>query len=230
MNIKVGSLTRDALEAQGVTIVIDVFRAFTTAAIAFDRGASQITLVAEADDALNLYKTGYGNVLMGEVGGAKPLGFDLGNSPHEASTFPFKDTDIIQSTRNGTVGASAASNTASHIFLGSFAVAKATVKQILKIAPSEVSIIAMGEQGSIKCDEDEQCALYLRNLLEGRDPDTDSIRNLILTAGATQKFFDPSQPQYLPEDVEWALKFNYFDFCMPATIENGHLIARKLNT
>ena len=42
MKINVGSLTRDALEAKGVTIVIDVFRAFTTAAIAFERGASQI--------------------------------------------------------------------------------------------------------------------------------------------------------------------------------------------
>ena len=77
MKINVGSLTRDALEAKGVTIVIDVFRAFTPAAIAFERGASQITLVAEAEDALALYKSGYGQVLMGEVNGAKPEGFDL---------------------------------------------------------------------------------------------------------------------------------------------------------
>ena len=33
-----GSLVRDAREAAGTTIIIDVFRAFTTAAIAFDRG------------------------------------------------------------------------------------------------------------------------------------------------------------------------------------------------
>ena len=65
MKINVGSLPRDASESRGVTIVIDVFRAFTTAAIAFSRGASKITLVAEAEDALSLYESGYANLLMG---------------------------------------------------------------------------------------------------------------------------------------------------------------------
>lgn len=223
-----GSLPRDASESRGVTIVIDVFRAFTTAAIAFHRGASQITLVAEAEDALSLYKSGYANLLMGEVGGAKPNGFDLGNSPHEASIYDFEGKHIVQSTRNGTVGATAASQTASHIFLGSFIVAKATVNQILKMDPEEVSIIAMGDQGVMKSDEDEQCAFYLRNLLEGRDPNTDAISDLIYTAGATQKFYDSSKPQYLPQDVDWALKFNHYNFSMQAFKEDGHLIARKL--
>ena len=36
MEIRLGSLKRDAKEAQGTAIIIDVFRAFTTAAIAFD--------------------------------------------------------------------------------------------------------------------------------------------------------------------------------------------------
>ena len=229
MKINVGSLTRDALEAKGVTIVIDVFRAFTTAAIAFERGASQITLVAEAEDALALYKSGYGQVLMGEVNGAKPEGFDLGNSPHEASKFKFENMDIVQSTRAGTVGAAASSKTASEIFLGSFVVAKATVNEILRINPPEVSIIAMGDQGVIKSDEDEQCAFYLRNLLEGRAPDTESVRKLVMTGGATQQFYDSSQSQYLPEDVDWALKFNNFNFSMKANVEDGHLVARKVN-
>ena len=48
MEIRMGSLVRDAREATGTAIIIDVFRAFTTAAIAFDRGATQITLVAES--------------------------------------------------------------------------------------------------------------------------------------------------------------------------------------
>ncbi len=52
MEVRVGSLVRDAQEAEGTVIIIDVFRAFTTAAIAFDRGASRITLVAEIEEAL----------------------------------------------------------------------------------------------------------------------------------------------------------------------------------
>ena len=54
MEIKVGSLVGGAREAEGTVIIIDVFRAFTTAAIAFDHGAAQIILVAEVEEALEL--------------------------------------------------------------------------------------------------------------------------------------------------------------------------------
>ena len=52
MEIRLGSQVRDAKEAEGTAIIIDVFRAFTTAAIAFDHGVREITLVDEAEDAL----------------------------------------------------------------------------------------------------------------------------------------------------------------------------------
>ena len=45
-----GSLLRGAQEAEGTAIIIDVYRAFTTAAIAFARGAKEIVLVAEIED------------------------------------------------------------------------------------------------------------------------------------------------------------------------------------
>ena len=72
MEIRLGSQVRDAREAEGTVIIIDVFRAFTTAAIAFDRGVREITLVAEAEDALVLHRRGVGDLLMGEVGGERP--------------------------------------------------------------------------------------------------------------------------------------------------------------
>ena len=59
MEIRVGSLLRDAREATGAAIIIDVFRAFTTAAIAFDHGAKDITLVAEVEEALALRGAGH---------------------------------------------------------------------------------------------------------------------------------------------------------------------------
>ena len=43
-----------AKKARGLTVVIDVFRAFSTAAYAFDRGASEVVLVAGVDDAFGL--------------------------------------------------------------------------------------------------------------------------------------------------------------------------------
>ena len=226
MEVRLGSLVRDAKEAEGTVIIIDVFRAFTTAAIAFGNGVRQITLVAEVEDALDLHRRGIGDLLMGEVGGARPEGFDYGNSPYEISQADLSGKTLVQSTRAGTVGVAAATK-AQNIFLGSFVVAQATVDAIRQENPEVVSIIAMGDQGQARSDEDEHCALYLRNLLEGRRPDTGSVASLIMQGGATQKFFDERQPQFHPKDVELALQFNKFPFAMKISREDGLLVARK---
>ena len=230
MEIRLGSLARDARDAAGTVIIIDVFRAFTTAAIAFDQGATAITLVAEADDALALHRSGVGDLLMGEVDGKRPPGFDYGNSPYEITGVDLTGKSLVQSTRAGTVGVAAAfaAPDAGPIYLGSFAVAAATVKAVLQDNPQLVTIVAMGDQAVIRSDEDEHCALYLRNLLEGRQPDPDALRRLIMAGGATQKFFDPAQPQYHPQDVELALQFSKYPFAMRVSREQGRPVARKV--
>ena len=226
MEISLGSLKRGAEEAQGTTIIIDVFRAFTTAAIAFDRGAKEIVLFADPNDALDLHRKGVGDYLMGEVSGKKPDGFHFGNSPHEISDVDMTGKTLIQSTRAGTVGVEAATN-AAEVFLGSFVVAQATVDAIRKESPSLVSIIAMGDQGVVRADEDEQCGIYLRNIMEERKPDFNAVKSLIMTGGATQKFFDTEQPQYHPEDVTLALQADRYSFAMKISREDGLLVARK---
>ena len=226
MEIRMGSLVRDAREATGTAIIIAVFRAFTTAAIAFDRGATQITLVAEADDALQLHHSGVGDLLMGEVDGKRPEGFDFGNSPFEISQADVAGKSLVQSTRAGTVGVAAAEN-ADTIYLGSFVVAQATADSIRSQQPETVSIIAMGDQGRMRSDEDEQCGIYLRNIMEGRRPEFDAVRSLTMTGGATQKFFDPDKPQFHPEDVDLALQVDRYAFAMRITREDGLLVARK---
>lgn len=227
MEIKLGSLVRDARDAEGTVIIIDVFRAFTTAAIAFDRGADHIVLVAEIEEALALRDRGIGDLLMGEVDGTRPEGFDYGNSPFEISTADVAGKTIVQSTRAGTVGVAAATK-AETIYLGSFVVAEATVKAIKQENPELVSIIAMGDRGEYRSDEDEQCALYLRNLLEGRKSTVEAVRSVVMAGGQTQKFFDPAQRQYHAEDVELALQLNQFPFAMKINREDGMLVARRV--
>ena len=226
MEVKLGSLVRGAREVQGTAIIIDVFRAFTTAAVAFDNGADRIVLVAEVEEAMDLYCRGVGDLTMGEVDGKRPEGFDYGNSPYEISNVDLSGKCLIQSTRAGTVGVAAAAN-AETIYLGSLVVAQATVDAITKENPALVSIAAMGDHGRNPSDEDEQCGLYLRNLLGGRQPDVAAVQSLIRAGGETQKFFDPAQPQYHPEDVELALDVNRYPYAMRITKEDGLLVARK---
>ena len=228
MEIRMGSLVRDAGEAEGTVIIIDVFRVFTTAAIAFDHGATQITLVAEVEEARDLHRRGVGDLLMGEVDGRRPEGFDFGNSPYEVSQADFTGRSVVQSTRAGTVGVAAAARAAA-IYLGSFVVAEATAQAVLREDPPVVSIIAMGQQGRERTDEDEQCGLYLRNLLEGRRPDPAAVRSLVMSGGALPQFLDDHQPQYHPEDPELALQLNIYSFAMKVTREDGLLVARRVD-
>ena len=90
MEIYINSLLDGAKNAKGTVIIIDVFRAFTTAAFAFVGGAEKIILVDGAQNALDLKKKGYGDICFGEVEGIKPDGFDFGNSPYEISNSNIK--------------------------------------------------------------------------------------------------------------------------------------------
>ncbi len=225
MEIRLASLLQGAQEAQGTTIIIDVFRAFTTAAVAFDRGAKQIILVAEVEEARQLRQQGLGELCMGEVDGLKPSGFDYGNSPYELSQADLTGKTLIQSTRAGTVGVAAAASVDT-LYLGAFVTASATVGAILDKAPSLVTIVAMGAAGKQRSDEDEQCALYLRNLLQGRQPDPEAVKQLVLAGQEAQKYEDPSQPQFDARDRELAIGIDRFPFALSVTREKELLVAR----
>ena len=225
MEIRLGSLLRGAQEAEGTAIIVDVFRCFTTAAAAFSRGAEKIIMVAEVEEALDLKSLGVGDLCMGEVSGMMPEGFDFGNSPSQLAVANVSGKTLIQSTRAGTVGVTAAKN-ASKIYGGSLVVARATAKAILKDGPDLVSIVAMGAEAKTRADEDEQCALYIRNLLLGRTPDNKAVRDLILAGEEAQKYGDPARPHFPIADRDMALEIDTAPFAIKIGTENGMLVAR----
>jgi 2-phosphosulfolactate phosphatase len=227
MEIRIVSLLEGARSAQGTAIVIDVFRAFTSAAVAFDRGAEKIVLVADIAEALDLRGQGVGELCMGEVDGKKPAAFDFGNSPYELSQAALAGKTLIQSTRAGTVGVTAATN-AEAMYLGSFVTASATARAVRASAPSSVTIVAMGAEGKRRSDEDEQCALYLRNRLQGRQPDPEAVRALVCAGEEALKYDDPTQPQYHPQDRALALQIDRYPFALRVTREAGLLVARRV--
>lgn len=226
MEIRVESLIEGARRAVGTVVIIDVFRAFTSAAVALSRGAESVILVAEPEDALLMRQVGIGDVCMGEVGGKRPPAFDFGNSPYELSQADLAGKTLIQSTRAGTVGACAAEH-AQALYVASLVTVRATAEALRRAAPEVVTLVAMGVGGRVRADEDELCALYLRNLLEGRAPDRECVRTLVLAGAQAIKFGDPAQPQFHPRDRDIALEIDSLDFAIPVTRENGLLIARR---
>ena len=225
MEIRMGSLLNDARQAEGTVVIIDVYRAFTTEAVAFLQGAEKIVLVAEVEEALNLRRQGVGEVCVGEVEGKRPEGFDFGNSPFELSRADVAGKTLIHSTRAGTVGVQAVAK-GGPIYGGSLAVAGATVKAILRDPPELVTLVAMGWAGRVRTDEDELCALYMRNLLQGRQSDREAVRHLVMMGEESQKFGDPAQPHFHPRDRDIALHIDSVPFAIKVVREGGLLVAR----
>jgi 2-phosphosulfolactate phosphatase len=136
MEISIRSLLDGATRAIGTVAVIDVFRAFTTAAVALANGASSIVMVRSVDEALALREAGIGQICMGEVRGRAPDGFDFGNSPYEISNVDFHGQTIIQRTSAGTQGI-VAGKQAERLYAASLVTADATVRAILSGSPDQ---------------------------------------------------------------------------------------------
>lgn len=229
MEVVIESLIEGARRANGTVVVIDVLRAFTSAVVAFEGRADRIIMVAEVEEALALRDSGAAELCVGEVAGRKPDGFDFGNSPHEMAGADLAGKVIAQSTRAGTTGvALAAAAGADRIFAASLVNAKATAAVVMGLRPEHVTLAAMGAWGTIRTDEDEQCALYLKNLMAGRLPDPAAVRVLVLAGEESQKYHDPAQSQYHPNDLEMALRIDSADFAIEIERQDGLLVARPV--
>jgi 2-phosphosulfolactate phosphatase len=226
MDIAIHSLLEGATRAIGTVAVIDVFRPFTTAAVAFANGADQIIMASSVEEALSLRDAGIGQVCMGEVRGRAPEEFDFGNSPFEIGEIDFTGKTIIQRTSAGTQGVVAAANQADRLYAASLVTADATVRAMLAGKPDQISIIAMGGEGLKRTDEDEVRAIHLRNRLEGRPGDRRAVQRLILAGGEVSRFHDPARPHLHPEDVEIALDIDRYDFAIRVRIEDGRPVGR----
>jgi 2-phosphosulfolactate phosphatase len=219
--VVLGSFHADARAARGVAVVIDVFRAFTTAAVAFANGAESIAIVGDLETALDLRARGVGRYCLGERGGLRPDGFDFGNSPVEILDRQFDGETLIQTTSNGTKGLLAASG-ADAVYAGSLAIADATVEAVRSEPQAEVHFIAMGADDVERAEEDELCALYMRARLAGRRPDVEAIRRVIETTSARMDSVVLSAA-----DIDFCLTANRYDFAIRVAREDGLTVARK---
>ena len=82
MKVEILEFVEGARKAKGVTVIIDVFRAFSVACYAFDAGACRIIATSEVSDAFQLKKKYKNSVLVGERDEKKIEGFDFGKQSY----------------------------------------------------------------------------------------------------------------------------------------------------
>lgn len=202
-----------AHSARGLTVVIDVFRAFSVAAHAFAQGARTVVPVADVEAARELKRRHPDWLLIGERH-ARPLpGFDCGNSPTELQRFDLRDRTLIHTTHSGTQGLAAA-RAADEVITGALVNAGAIVRYIRSRSPATVTLVRMGHEAVERCAEDDLCAQLLEQRLMGEQPAVADVPSRLRSAASAQKFFDPACDWAPQRDFELCTQVDVFDFVL----------------
>lgn len=227
--IRLLSLVDGARKATGLTVVIDVFRAFSLEAYLYAKGAEEIVPVMTVEEAFEIKRADPGVILVGERGGVKCEGFDFGNSPSQLDGVDVSGKRIVHTTSAGTRGLLSVSGE-TELLTAAFVNARAVAEYIERSGADDVSIVAMGLGGKRKTDEDELCAAYIRSILEHdeiRDIDK-RLRKLKYTNGS--KFFKAINQQVFPERDFWmSIERDIFDFVIKVEKNGEKLSTRKIS-
>jgi len=215
MNIEIYRLIEGARKAEGLTVIIDVFRAFSVTCYLFNNGAKKVIPAGEIESAYQIKKNNPEFILMGERDGKKLPDCDYGNSPAEIENINFNNKTIIHTTSAGTQGLVNAVN-AEQIITGSFVNLGAIVNYIENINPEQVSLVCMGIGGKEPAAEDEYCAKYIKDMLKDKSPLKFEEIKSELKKGEGAKFFDKNKPWFKERDFKLCMKLNQFDFVLKA--------------
>ncbi len=216
-SIRIDSLSPGTHDDLGTAVVIDVFRAFTTSAIALRNDAERIVMVDTLDEARALRDAGTCLFCMGERGGLKPDGFDFGNSPAEMGVCDFSGLSLAQATSNGTRGIFRARR-ATRVYAGALVTGKATAEVIRTRGDAPV---AMGEKDTARTPEDELCALYLQARLAGRQPPAAPVRQEIQALSPRTDGI-----ALAAGEVDACLEIDSIPFAVRVDIKDGRPVAR----
>ena len=202
MNIEIYHLIEGAKQAEGLTVIIDVFRAFSMECYMYAHGAGEVRPVGSIEETFAWRDKDSSCILAGERRGRRIEGCELGNSPSSIDPEMIRGKRIIHTTSAGTQGIINAAR-ADEIITGSFVNAKAVADYIRRKSPGKVSLVCMGKGGLEPAEEDELCAVYLKSLLTGEGmPDIDD-RLKALRYGGGSHFFDPALQDVYPEKDFW---------------------------
>lgn len=204
-------------------VVIDVLRAFTTAAHAFDRGAEEILLVSTVHEAFALREQNPDFLLIGEVNGYPIKGFDLPNSPSAIEDLDLRERRLVLRTTAGTQGVVLAAY-AEHLYVASLCVATATAQCVRKLDPQTVTFVETGVRSKGGGEEDIACSDYISSLLMGAPLCINGIQNRVRASKAAAKFSDSENHAFSETDLEHALKIDRFPFAMKVAEKDSRLI------
>ena len=208
-------------EAGGAVVVVDVLRAFTTAAYAFAGGATAIWLVDTVHDALARKAVRPELLAMGEDGGRRIAGFDFANSPWELSQADVDGRELVQRTSAGTRGVVAATG-AQRRWCASLVCATATARAVTGAALGDPTYVVTGRRDDERQgDDDRLTAELIERVRTGEPPRVEETARAVAGSREAAVTLALGAGHVDPRDVELAVRVDAFDFAMEAHAVEG---------
>ncbi|MFF2194818.1 2-phosphosulfolactate phosphatase [Streptomyces sp. NPDC058157] len=211
-------------ETPAVAVVVDVMRAFTTAAWAFAQGAERIVLARSLDEALALKARHPEWVALKD--GASAPGFDAVNSPGFLRSAELGGRTVVQKTTAGTVGALAVED-APLVLCAGFVVAEATAQVVRGCGSPSVTFVVTGDDG--RAEEDLACAEYIAGRVAGDEAPPDAFLRRAAASRAAAGLAEGVRQGYRgvhPDDVALCLEADRFPYAMVARREGPLMVLR----
>lgn len=156
-------------------VAVDVIRATTTAVTAACAGRRCFP-VATLDEATSLAARLDGALLVGELGGLMPYGFDLTNSPAAVAERSDVDRPIVLLSTAGTKLLRDTVPTRTALYAACLRNVRATVEHVAR-THDRVAVIGAGARGEFRCEDQLGCARVAAGLMDA------GFRPLDKTAG-----------------------------------------------
>lgn len=217
-----------AKQAEGLTVIIDVFRAFSLECYLYDMGVELIRPVGTVEDAFRLKRELPNSLLFGERNGIKVEGFDFGNSPSSVTPEIVEGKTILHTTSAGTQGVVNAKN-ATRILACSLVNAKAVAEYIIETQPEVVSLVCMGWNAEVLAAEDELCAEYIKSILDGEELTNMKERVADLQYHGGEHFFNPDTQEVFPEPDFWlCIQYNRFPYILEISKDELGFVTKRI--
>ena len=199
----------------GAVVVIDVLRAFTTAAYAFGAGARHIYLVGTVEEALAFKASTPGALAMGEDRGRRVDGFDFANSPTEVANADLHDRVIVHRTSAGTQGVVAATG-ARRLWCAGLVNATATATAVRMAALGLPAYVITGWSGTASGSgaDDLATAELIERARLGEPLRAAETARFVATSEEAARTLSIGESHVHPQDVERAVAVDAFAFAM----------------
>jgi 2-phosphosulfolactate phosphatase len=230
----------DSILEQSAVVVIDVLRASTTLCMMLEHGARTVFVCSDVSQARALVadRSGSDCLLAGEVGGFKPDGFDLGNSPLDITPDIVAGKQIFFSTSNGTRMLNR-TKASPHRFVSTFVNLTASINVIGPTSQRSkfprLLLCCSGNHGQLSLEDSFFAGTFVsRYIASGNKAElTDAAKAATCIANSysnniRQLIIDAAHAQYLcmhgfDQDVEFCLRS---DQCLSVPICRGQIVDR----